>query len=877
MLKNSIFAFLFMLPLAPLPQARSQVKALFTLGKALAREKDPAAIEKVYRQAEPYKSMVFQRVDKLPFVFFIEDQGRGNLEFLAKLRYHALMAIKGLFDKDFAKPLGLKMRDRPMPFWILKSRDSYLQAGGGKFSAAHFNLVLLHTMTYYDRKEGVRRSFEVAMHESVHQIMFAYTNPKNDWARNRMSAWLMEGMAEHLSSRPHEPLILSKDPGFGWIDKSRLKDVLPYLRKPFRWKHKSRLPWLHHPLYVMTFRDLGDYMRATDASQDDPDNYSQQQAFFYRCAYSIVAFLDRAYKGRFRKNLLKLLALEYNAEGKLKSYHGSAAINKAFTPQEKALLPSLFANFVRNPDQIVKADPPAALDAKGVDLPSSTSGGSLFPEPLGSAKSFVHLPKAIKISPKNAPEELALGAVLAALRDFDFEDATSWLKGRKGGRFEALAKVRDQLKGLLEDFKAATLKKKKPRIFLPGTKKGKPVLLSHKVLSLDLETLQMSLERKKETKEMNLLDIPLYLFAESAYKAKLLGDPDRKDALSTLLAMELGEMEGKKKRKVAKRIARKKFVIPDWVEKEVGPVLELRSLLYTAKEKLLSSSDSGPILERLSQDLGRFQQPWAKLLQKKSLPKLLELGFEHSPNRVPPLMGKVKLLPRGMVEISYDWKNRKQLRDWIPLAPEKVGFVPRFWRAGTKVNAKLKLSKDGGKVEMHGAGMFRHVLQFEGDWRFTFSMFIQEDMNDEGQTILKLVPAGILLFQAQRPETYTQFTMAGMVGYVSGKRRASRSFRKLNTKIGKALGDGASFTIGRSGDRIRFSSEGEAIAEMKAEHLPSAGAILWVQPVPVDPKKKDFMVAMGPVKIVGKPHPKALAPLRSAFFSRWLRRFPGLK
>ncbi len=240
-------------------------------------------------------------------------------------------------------------------------------------------------------------------------------------------------------------------------------------------------------------------------------------------------------------------------------------------------------------------------------------------------------------------------------------------------------------------------------------------------------------------------------------------------------------------------------------------------------------------------------------------------------------MGKVKLLPRGMVEISYDWKNRKQLHDWIPVAPEQVGFVPRFWRAGTKVNAKLKLSKEGGKVEMHGTGMFRHVLQFEGDWRFTFNMFIQEDMNDEGQTILKLVPAGILLFQAQRPDTYTQFTMAGMVGYVSGKRRASRSFMKLNTKIGKALGDGASFTIGRSGDRIRFSSEGDAITELKASRLPSAGAILWVQPVPVDPKRKDFMVAMGPVKIVGRPHPKALAPLRSAFFARWLRRFPALK
>jgi hypothetical protein len=877
MLKNSILAFLFLLPLVSLTQAKSQRKQLQTLGKALARETNPAAIEKVYRQAEPYKSMVFQRVDKLPFVFFIEDQGRGNLEFLAKLRFHALMAIKGLFEKDFAKPLKLKMRKRPMPFWILKSRNSYLKAGGGKFSAAHFNLMLLHTMTYYDRKEGVRRSFEVAMHESVHQIMFAFTNPENEWVRNRMSAWLMEGMAEHLSSRPHEPLILTKDPGFGWIDKDRLKDVRPYLRKPFKWKHKSRLPWLHHPLYVMTFRDLSDYMEATGAGPEDPEDYSQQQHFFYRCAYAAVAFLDRAYKGRFRKNLLKLLALEYNAESKLKSYHGSAAINKAFTPQEKALLPSLFANFVRNPDQIIKADPPEALDAKGIVLPSQVSGGSLFPEPLKTEKAFVRLPKAIEVLPKTAPAEIALGAILSALRDFDLEDASRWLVGKKGGRFEALRRTREQLKGLLEGFKSATAKKKKPRIFLPEMKKRKKVLVSYKILSFDPETLQLSVERKKVTKEMNLLDLPLYLFAESAFKAKLLEDPDRKDALSILLAMELAEMDPKEKRKVTKRLNRKKFVIPDWVEEEAGPGLELRNLLYSAKEQLLSSSDSDPILERLSQDLGRFQQPWAKALQKQSLPSLLERAFEHSKNRVPPLGGKVRLLPRGMVEISYDWKNRRQLRDWIPVIPEKVGFVPRFWTPGAKINAKLKISKEGGRVEIHGTGMFRHVLQFEGDWRFTFKMFLQEDMDENGQTIFQLIPTGIMLFQAQRPDTYTQFTMGGIIGFAQGKRRASRSFRKLGAKIGKALGDGAAFTVARSGDRIYFSSEGDPITDLKASRLPSSGAILWVQPTPVGPKKKNIVVALGPVKIVGKPHPKALAPFKSAFFSKWIRRFPALK
>ena len=877
MLKNSILAFLFMLLFTPLPQAKSQREPDSALGKALARAKDPEEIEKVYRQAEPYKSMTFQRVDKLPFVFFIEDQGRGNLEFLAKLRFHALMAIKKLFDKDFATPLKLKLRDRPLPFWILKSRDSYLKIGGSKFSAAHFNLLLLHTMTYYDRKEGVRRSFEVAMHESVHQIMFAYTNPKNDWTRNRMSAWLMEGMAEHLSSRPHEPLILTKDPGFGWIDKSRLKDVEPYLRRPFKWRHKSRLPWLHHPLYVMTFRDLGDYMAATGASRQDAEDYSQQMGFFYRCSYATVAFLDRAYKGRFRKNLLKLLALEYNAEGKLKSYHGASAINKAFTPREKALLPSLFANFVRNPDQIIKADPPEALDAKGVDLPSAVSGGTLFPEPVQAAKNFVRLPKPLKIQPKNAPDQIALGAVLAALRDFDFEDASNWLEGRKGGRFEALAKVKERLEALLEDYKAAATKKKKPRIYLTVFKKGKKVFASHKVLSFDPETLQMTLERKKETKEANLLDIPLYLFAESAAKAKLLGDPERKDALSILLAMELHEMEGKEKKVAQKKLARKKFVLPDWVETEVGPSLELRHILYSAKEELLTAKDSGPILERLSQDLGRFPQPWAKMLQKQSLPSLLELAFEHSKSRVPPLAGQVRLLPRGMIEVRYDWKSRGQLRDWLPLVPEKVGFVPKFWRPGTETNAKLRIAKGGGRVEMVGTGMFRHVLQFEGDWRFSFKLFYERDLDDDGQPTIQLTPPGVLLFQAQRPDTYTQFTMGGIVGYVEGKRKATRSFLKLNNEIGKALVDDAFFTLSRSGDRIRFSSEGDEITELKASRLPNAGAILWVQPTPTDSKSKEVTAALGPIKIVGKPHPKALAPLRSAFFARWIRRFPALR
>ncbi len=836
-----------------------------------ATKTDPEEIEKAYRLVEPFKSMKFRRYDRLPFVFFVEDQGRGDLEHLVNLRLHALNSIVALFEKDFAGPLKLKRRERPLPFWILKDRASYTRVGGSKFSAAFFHMVALHTMTYYTPTESAYKAFGTAMHEAVHQIMYAYTDPKVPFHLNAMSAWLMEGMAEHLSSRPKEPFLLNKDPGFGALDLEKIAEVRPYARKPFSWKRKSRLPWIHHPMYVMTYDSLNAYMQATGSDPSRAEDYSQQMGFFYSCAHAIVAFLDRAYSGALRPKLLRILALEYNTENRLKALHGSRAINEAFTDSEKAALPGLFARFVRDPRGTIAAKLPEDW-SKGAVLVEE-AGARLFPEKKVEGPELPKPPSKKDLS--KVPDRILLARALMALRNLDLESAREMVEAVDLGVGDDVDDAADGIEDVMGELAKALEGRRKVKIFLPEYgRRTRYLAWILKAWRPSERTFQV--ERKGKTKVLGFGEVPPHFLGETLDRLKLLSTKERRLGIRVLVGLHLRGLEGTRRKAAEKRAAKRGLLPPEELFREAGPALDLLDLFLAARMDLLGSADGEKVLAGLARDLDGKSSPELRWIVRSRLPLLLRKAFDSSRNRLPGLAGKVTYLPRGRVRIEYDWKSDSQARDWIPVDPAKDGFTTTFGALGTKAHDILRVDRKEGRALFMEKGYLRHKLQFEGDLQVSFKVLVTSEISDEGEQYNSIrIPPPILL-HALRPQTYTLWSWGGMLGFVDGRRRVSRKIRKkaMETMLG-VLQDDGEFTIARKGAEVVFSGDGEEIARMKASKLPSRGALILVQPFE-SREENEPATAIGPLVVEGKPHPKSLSRAWAGFLHRWLPRFPAL-
>ena len=870
---STLAASLFILAAEPRAQVSPWVKA-----------KTPKDIEQAYRSKAPYRGMKFETVELEPFVFFIEDQGRGSLAHLGRQRFAALMHIKKLFETRYATVLGLSQRKRPMPFWILKDRNSYSKtAKGSVFTGAYFSLADLHTVTYEDRLRPMHEALAQVMHEATHQIMMQFTDPDRGLLQNIISAWVIKGMAEHLSSRPRAALLKGKDPEFGHLNLDRIRELIPLLRKPFLWKRKSKIPWLHHPMLVMTYKKLPAYMAATGnkrASSRTPDaesDYSQQMIFFYRSSYAVIAFLDLAYKSHFRPKLVALLGHEYGVNSSPR--HGMAAIKAAFTTEELAALPGLFDAFVRDPKASVLADLPEGADrVAGASLVDITSGARLFDDAALAEGSVPKLPVADE---ENVPVLVDLARSLSYFRTFELERAQELIEDIDDPLAKKIDKQLSAMKKLLAGF-VALVGKRPGKLRLRVREVGKTK--SYRVMEYrELERAFVLEYGKGESTLLPLTQMTPDLFGEALVRAELLNSDEDKEATGVLLGLYL-RAASKKEAKKARREAGKRGIVDNVAAfKDILPILDAFEAFEEAQTDITMGKDGNTVLEMLATKLATL--PKSKdliFLTRMFLPRILDKAFLHSGTWAKGLRGKVSLLAAGKVRIEYNWKSAMQTRDWIKLDPKRDGFTmgTRFPDpvAGSK-EARLVAHTEEGRLELYGAGFFRHRLQFDGGVELKFKLVETPGMSDDGNRIMQVQNPGVFLLSALRPSSFLLVNVIGdlepgIYVFSKGRRRASKIVKGAAWgQLWQAIIKGEFITVGVSGKNAYMDVGAESIAELSNKRIEGKGAvILACLRAAKDPKKPSLQ--LGPIIIEGKPHKQSLSAGKGQFLRRWLGRFP---
>ena len=880
--------------LLAIPLSLSLLAPLTAQGGPWVRETDPAKIEQAYRSKAPYNQIEFVRVDRPPFVFFIQLHEKGqtvkDLSYLADSRFAALTAIVKLFAKDFAEPLKLKRRERPMPYWILRDRETYTEKmHGSKFSGAYYSLTDMHTMTYEDRGRSTHDTFATSMHEATHQIMFQYTDPKRSLQQNVLSGWLMEGMAEHLSSRPHTPMLKGRDPGFGFLDIKKIDQCRSSLNRPFTWKRKGSINFFHNPMQVMHYQSLQQYLKATGVNitpQTDTEraDYSSQMGIFYRASYAITAFLDRGYKGFYKPKLLQIMALEYgcpDAEGNMMaSVHGIRAIRKTFTPEELAALPNRFADFVRNPRGIVDAEMPEGA-AKAVATNGPAGAANLFPDPDGSK---ITLPT-MEEADKEVPVLVDLARALALFKQFRFEQARELIKDIDDPIATRLTKNIDGLKTLLDAFLAkaeAKPGKTKIKIAVAGSKAQTWAILDYRKAEGVL-----TVKRSGEETTVMLGDLRPSYFAEAALKYKLVKTDDEKKALGLGIALELDSLKDSKRIKSVRKLATKKF-LPlehDWL-KEIDGVVQMYAAFEKASTEVRLSREGEKILESLSGALGNMKKsPERDWLVRNYVPDMLDSVFLKSAGWSQGLKGEVKGLSGNRVRISYDWSNPSQASDWIFVDPVKGGFAPpeQYYGKPRKDERPRELKVDVKKKRMQvfGNGFVRHKIQFDGDVKITFDWALGMTETAEGRQV-RITPL-LLLMNALRPSSFVSaeigITGGGLKAIEAGRRRGTANYKRDSfAKLVQGVIEGKPLTFERKGGEAFLEMGNEKILTLsRADKVPNLGALGFLS---IGPALSDNFrgptLEIGKVSIEGKPHEESLKVAKARFLQRWVRRFPGL-
>lgn len=869
--------------------------ALGAQDRPWVRQTEPDKIEAAYKSKAPYNGIEFVRVDRDPFVFFIQVQKKGqtvkDLAYLAESRYAALMAIVKLFADDFAKPLKLKRRKRPMPYWILKDRDTYTKKmGGSQFSGAFFSLTDMHTMTYEDRSRSTHETFHTSMHEAVHQIMFQYTDPKRSLMQNVLSSWLMEGMAEHLSSRPHEPMLKGRDPRFGWLDNTRIRECLSSLNRPFSWKRKSKISWLHNPMQVMHYQGLQQYLKATGINlkpktPTETTDYSSQMGYFYRAAYSITAFLDRGYKGFYKPRLLHILSLEYgcpDAEGNLMpSIHGIRAIRKTFSPEELAALPLRFAEFVRNPQAIAVADMPEG-GSKALVTAGGSAAGSLFAEP---GDSRVALPK-MKAADEEVPVLVDLGRALGLFRQFRLKQAKDLIEDIDDPVAEKLGANIVGLQSLLDAFLAKAQAKPgrtKIKISIAGSKPQIWAILDYR----ETEGV-LTVKRRGEEANVSLGELTPSYFAEAAFKYKLVKTDAQKKALGLGIQLELENLNDSKREKSIRKFVKKRFLVLEhpWLA-ELAGVVRMSAAFEKAAIEVRISKKGESLLESLSSSLGNMKKSSERdWLVRHYVPAMLDSVFIKSAGWAKGLKGKVKALSGNKVRISYDWSNPAQSRDWIFVDPVKSGFAlpGRYYPPFRKDERphEIKVDSKDKLLQIFGNGFVRHKLQFEGDVKITFDWVVGVTETEDGQRV-QITPLLVLL-DALRPNSFLSAEIGlgmggGLKAIQKGKRRSAANIKRDSfQKVIQAALDSDPLTFERKGDKAWLGVGGDTLLTLKkADKVPAMGALGFVSlGAALSDKNRGPTIRVGKVTIEGTPHEASLKAAKAVFLNRWVRRFPGL-
>lgn len=804
-------------------------------------------IIRAYAASESFANFEYEHTARAPFHFFFEKGASGIVRELAQQKRSALSHLVDAFAERFGAGLGRARSPRPLIIWLV-SDDNYLACGGEAHSSAHYDPAHRHVVVRASGSRGEASENKTAQRELLReigrQLIDAWRDPKPGGSagfdRPAVSAWLAYGVAEYLASVPPQARLREeRDPGFRFLDERRIRGIARLCWKPLTWSAAPAIRGEHHPLSILSYATLADYMRATRA---DPDfDYDSQLLDFSASALATVAFLDIAFQEQFRKKLLALLKLEYSGT------HGAAAFERVFPQSERARIKAMFDMFLWYPSAVASERVPKDVD-KWVKF---FAGGSMFDE---KAKPWSLADVGVRSANTKKPLDTAIAESMNALRRYDVVASRAALGERTDRRASELHQHCTRLDRALQNFERA-VRGKRVVMYAPPDKRR------CRVLAFDRGRGRFTLDRGDTRQALSLREVPAPRLWQSIKIAREIeATPSLRSTFQLIAALQVFATPRERRVLFAKEC--KKHGIAAAEDRLRGVELQLRVLASfdAAKSMLETDAEVDTALAYLANDLADVREdPTILSMIAARSEALLERANDRIGGWPSGLGGRCEFLAEGRLRITYDWSKPAQAKDWVAV-DKKDGFAPAH--CPFSFGARLELDTKKGRARLSG-GALRHRLQFLGDVSLRFDV----TSKSVSATMLKPLDPGFFWLAALRPCTF----IGGGPSMLEAcfKQRVVARKRVQNPAVLEQFRDGGNCTLRLSGKVLDFAAGEKSIASITAPIVRGNGAVLWT------PIGKPGQATIGKLVLEGTPHPKSVAIAKGRFFEAWWKRLRG--
>lgn len=366
-----------------------------------------------------------------------------------------------------------------------------------------------------------------------------------------------------------------------------------------------------------------------------------------------------------------------------------------------------------------------------------------------------------------------------------------------------------------------------------------------------------------------LLDVACHATEHPADELGVLESPECKRTLGLLLALDGCVLDERIRRRGFRRAEKLGLPTTSDLVSSVEPQLVVAIRLKEFGSAIAAAADPNSVLGAWSAGISALVQGKTESVRRdigqlvlEALPPLLERAFARDRRWYRLLRGKTTAHKDGTLRLEYDWSDKKQLADWLPVLPRRG----RFFQDSPGVNfrrVRREVDPARGMLQIWGRGYFRHRVQFACDIQVEIRPCIDEKPGTGG-TRLEWIYPGRSLVCAHRPSSYIVAApydpAALLAAWQGGERRKldgldKELFDKMKEPV---IHNKAELSILRKGDWAEFRVAGTSFAKVDCSSMPSRGAVIFVQPSArarkSDPKKPSL--AVGKVVIQGRPHPK---------------------
>lgn len=617
------------------------------------------------------------------------------------------------------------------------------------------------------------------------------------------SPWIEFGIAGYLASMSTLDREGVDSPGFRFFDEQRVtagaEDSIDSLFWPETDIEGARL----YPLQVLAHATESSWNRALDPGDDLRP--SERRDELRNLSYALVTYFDLAFQ-RFDRGIFDRI-LTHEAAGK----RGLESIAFLEATDRKRIPLQLFA-YMKRPGYMIQqaVQRGAALDAWVAEY----TGGLAFELPGAStSKDTFALPK-----PVRTPELEAI-LTIVGLRHGN-------LQHEIGERQDAGARAATTMRSLVDGLHAASTAGKNLR--LPLWEDGRYRMFSLLAAS---SAERFVVERKgAEAREVAWHEIPPHFLAEAAINAKLVSSKDSVregvEAMLAIFAVGRDESEIKRVLSRAKKSGFEPADLPRDVDGVFDAVERVDAFCRAVPGGLDAAWKSFSTWLAATQQ-GSLSRQYVALRASRILDAAAPYAWRSTVRaRVEDVEPRGDAIPK--VKLTYDWKSKEQLDDWVPMQA-KDGFAPT---AGYKAQlATIDTAK--GCIRASEPCAMRHRIPFGGNVAVTFRYVVIKKTKETQQGLVEMQsyePYGTLLVGARRPAWYAALEMDAVEVTTFGQVRR----QPFSVEIGRLFDEGieqGAMTLRRIGDEVEvLFPSGKRLLAMPCKGLAREGAVVWVNP-----------------------------------------------